>query len=133
MSGEINKGNKGVLTVFIVGVQLLLVFMYKFYFFDLWTDIYVYVICLCICYVDVYVDQWDHSFISGCLTKMTMISIGIHQKMVELVLRTNTFLSIHLFIPLKSCLKPILVVNCIKTINCYFPSISITSFLTFIR
>lgn len=35
LGSNLGQKEKGVLTVFIVGVQILLVFMYKFYFFDL--------------------------------------------------------------------------------------------------
>ena len=36
MGGSLGQGEKGVLAVFILGVQLLLVLMYKFYFFTGW-------------------------------------------------------------------------------------------------
>ena len=35
LEGNLGQTEKGVLALFIVGVQLTLVFMYKFYFFDL--------------------------------------------------------------------------------------------------
>ena len=52
------------------------------------------------------------------MTKITKISIGKHQMRTELVLRVSTFLSTHRFMPLNSCLKPMLVLSVRKTMNC---------------
>ena len=35
LNSELGSKEKGVVSIFIIGVQLILVFMYKFYFFDL--------------------------------------------------------------------------------------------------
>lgn len=35
LNSNLGQKEKGVLSIFIIGVQLILVFMYKFYFFDL--------------------------------------------------------------------------------------------------
>lgn len=35
LDSSLGQKERGVITVFIVGVQIILVFMYKFYFFDL--------------------------------------------------------------------------------------------------
>lgn len=49
---------------------------------------------------------------------MTKISMGRHHTNVELVFKVSTFLRTHFFIPLNSCLKPMLVVRVKKTMNC---------------
>lgn len=64
----------------------------------------------------------DHSFISGCLTKITRISIGRHQMRTEFVFRVRTFRSTQRFMPLNYCLKPMLVLRVRKTMNCYLGS-----------
>lgn len=51
----------------------------------------------------------DHSLISDCFTKITVISIGKHQISTEFVFRTKTFLITACFIPLRSFPKPMLV------------------------
>lgn len=104
LSKELGQKEKGVISIFIIGVQLILVFMYKFYFFDLWVLKSI---------------QYHHtSFIYGCFTNITIISKGKHQNIVEFVFKVNTFLNTHFFMPLNSCLKPMLVLKFKKTINC---------------